>query len=131
MRNTVIAVAVGLSVLTGCSSPSPSGQDSNRSQPTSAPATSEESAAIPDVPEPDAGQKADYLAALAAVDPGLAENAERALSRGESTCLDILEKKTTAQVVKNAQQRFTGGNATINTAQAATVVKAVKVWCKP
>ncbi|MFC3980178.1 DUF732 domain-containing protein [Streptosporangium jomthongense] len=84
---------------------------------------------VPRVPTPDGAERDAYLAALRSVDPGLVEKEDQAVRRGRDTCLDILEKKTTAQVAANAKVRFTGA-VTVSEEQARQIVEAVKAWCR-
>ncbi len=98
------------------------------------PAAKTSEAAKPDgggVPTPDAGQAAAYLEALRGIDPGLVVNEERAIRRGRAICDRIInppggKNMTLAQYTV---AELSGGNATINQAQAYEVIKAVKVWC--
>ncbi|MEV4320983.1 DUF732 domain-containing protein [Microbispora rosea] len=117
----LLLVAVVTKVATG-DEPEPKASTTSSSQQHTEPA-------VPDVPDLKGAQRDAYLAALGAIDPGLVVNEERAVRRGQNTCLDILEGKSTSTVVHNAQVRFTGGDATVSAAQARQVVKAVKAWC--
>lgn len=85
------------------------------------------------IPSPDAGQRADYLATLAGIDPGLVVNEDRAIYRGRNVCDRILHppKGSTWTVTKYTVFELSGGNATIDAAQARQVIRAVKVWCSP
>ncbi|GGS88455.1 DUF732 domain-containing protein [Nonomuraea spiralis] len=126
MRNTLIAAMLGVLALTGCSSTGPAA-----SSPSSdVGATTSQSAPAPDYLT---AQKADYLAALDAIDPGLVVNEERALRRGQRVCDRILRGSDggTMSLEEYTVAELSGGNATINEAQAKQVIKAVKVWCKP
>ncbi|WP_214317267.1 hypothetical protein [Nonomuraea sediminis] len=81
---------------------------------------------------PSEAQERVYLAKLKAIDPGLVVNTERAIRRAENICGRILDgadggKLTLEQYVV---QELSGGNATIDQAQARQVIKAVKVWCR-
>jgi hypothetical protein len=79
---------------------------------------------------PDAGQRADYLATLAGIDPGLVVNEGRAIARGQRVCEQILHKTTKWTITRYTIEELSGGNATINATQARQVIKAVKVWCR-
>src|SRR5690606_10506513 len=82
------------------------------------------------VPTPDAGQAAAYLAALERIDPGLVANAERAIRRGRSICDRIINPRGgTMTLEEYVVAELSGGNATIDEAQARQVIRAVKVWC--
>lgn len=78
-----------------------------------------------------AKDRAAYLAHLAKVDQGLVTNEDRAVRRGQSTCLDIKQGIKGSQLTGRVSQRFTGGNATVGTAEAKQIIAAVKRWlCK-
>jgi hypothetical protein len=122
MRNTVIAAAFGVLALAGCSTSTPA-------EPT---ASSAPVQPVSGVPTPDAGQQADYLAALKEIDPGLVVNEERAIRRGRAICDRIINKSgSAASLVSYTVEELSGGNATIDQAQAKKAIKAVKVWCEP
>lgn len=87
-----------------------------RSAPDGSAATSEERA---------------YLRALAAIDPGLVVNEDRAISRAENTCLDIDSGKTGDVLVNNVIQRLSGGNATIDQRQARDAIELMERWICP
>jgi hypothetical protein len=76
------------------------------------------------VPEPD---RAQYLAALAAVDPRLAKAEERALSRAVNVCNRVYEKKPAAVVRAYAQHEYSSGPR-VSGQQARKIVAAVKKW---
>ena len=67
-----------------------------------------------------------YLSGLEKINPGLVANEDRAIDRATNICLDISQGKDEATVVNNAQQRLSGGNATIDNAQAAQAVELAK-----
>lgn len=121
----VVAVMVGggavLATLNG-------GGNAPAARPTGATAAPDASPAT-GVPTPSAAARTAFLAALAGIDEGLVSNEERAISRGRSTCLDLREDKSAAQVVKNARARFAGGNAEVTNADARQIVAAVRAWC--
>lgn len=71
-------------------------------------------------------KQAAFLTALSAIDPQLTSNKERAMRRAANLCLDIKEGKAPATVAKGAQLRFTGGDVTVNAAQAKQIVAAAK-----
>lgn len=115
----VVLVAVGIALGGGEEKPV-----------VSAPTASRTAAASSGVPEPDAGQRAAYLAALAEIDPGLVANEERAVRRGRAVCERILHPSSGGMTLRQyVVEELSGGNATINQAQAAKVVTAVKAWC--
>lgn len=116
MRYVVAAVMVCLS-LSACS-----GGSAEEADPpvASAPSSPQEQEGL------SAGKRQALLAELRRIDPGLVADEERAVRRAESVCQDVREGKTPAQVAKNAQLRFTGGNATVDAEQAGKIVAAVK-----
>lgn len=76
-----------------------------------------------------AGLSADqraYLVALAAIDPGLVVDEDRAISRAESTCQEIASGKSGDVLVANVVQRLSGGNATVNAEQARQAIELMK-----
>jgi hypothetical protein len=73
-----------------------------------------------------AGDQTAFLAALTAIDKGLATNADRAVTRGRDVCLDLKQGKDAVTVATNARQRFTGGPVTLTAEQAALVVTAAQ-----
>lgn len=91
--------------------------------------------APPRVPAPTAAPNSDaqaaYLARPEQIDPGLVVNTERAIRRAKNICLDIEQGKNEATVVSNAVQRLSGGNATIDKAQAAQVVELARMHICP
>ncbi|MGH3692559.1 MAG: DUF732 domain-containing protein [Pseudonocardiaceae bacterium] len=86
----------------------------------------------PPTAAPNAGAEAVYLAQLERIDLGLVVSTERAIRRAKNICLDIEQGKDEATVVNNAVQRLSGGNATIDKAQAAQVVELARTHiCSP
>lgn len=85
------------------------------------------------VPSPDADQTAAYLDALREIDPGLVANEARAIRRGMRVCERIIAppEGSTMSLERYVVAELSGGNATIDEAQARQVVRAVKVWCRP
>lgn len=129
MRNTLVVAVLGLLFLAGCSSSEPT---SSPSGDVEEPTSQSSVASTSKVPTPDVGQKADYLAALEAIDSGLVANEDRAIRRGRAICDRILRGSDGGMSLdKYTVEELSGGNATINEAQAKQVIKAVKVWCKP
>ncbi|MBZ4324390.1 hypothetical protein [Streptomyces huiliensis] len=96
------------------------------SAPASSAADPAASTAVSGIPRPDAGQTARLVAGLREVHPGLVVKEDRAVSRARSTCADIVQAKEPAVVLKNARLRFSGGNVSLDDAQADRVVKAVE-----
>jgi hypothetical protein len=76
--------------------------------------------------KPTGQQRKEFLFRLAVIAPWLLDE-DLAISAGRATCRDIVQGKTDAEVVKNAQQRFTD----VSSEQAQQIVEAVKAWCKP
>lgn len=88
---------------------------------TVAPAEAESGAATPD--------RDAFVAALAAIDPGLTVNADRAVSRADDICLDIEQGKTDEQIVRNTELRFEGGNVPdLSADQAREIVEAARSY---
>ncbi|MBO3745940.1 hypothetical protein J5X84_07655 [Streptosporangiaceae bacterium NEAU-GS5] len=123
-----LAVAGGLVVLIVVASlaggkPTPSGSSAQQPS-TSTPAITSR------IPSPDTGQRADYLVAAGALNPGLVVNEDRAIRHARSICDRILHPSGgTAGLVRYTVAELSGGDATINTAQARQVIRAVKMWC--
>jgi len=67
-----------------------------------------------------------YLAGLTDIDPGLTVNEDRAISRATNICLDIEQGKAAATIISNTAERLSGGNATIDEAQAAEAVELAR-----
>lgn len=64
---------------------------------------------------------------LAAIDPGLVANEDRALSRAKDTCLDIKQGEITGDKLnERVAERLSGGDAQITPAQAAKVISLAK-----
>jgi hypothetical protein len=68
-----------------------------------------------------------YLNGIAAVDPGLTVNHDRALRRGANICDDIAAGKDEPTILGNARERLSGGNATITDEQAADAVALARL----
>lgn len=83
------------------------------------------------VPSPSKAQQRAYLTALERIDPGLVVNEDRAIRRARSICDRVINGAQGATLEKYVVAELSGGNATINEAQAKQVIKAVKVWCRP
>lgn len=90
--------------------------------------------AVPPLPEPTttapAVTPADpdaYLREIAAIDPGLTVNHDRALRRAENICQEIADGKDDATVIRNARERLSGGNASVDDDQAAAVVEQARI----
>ncbi|MGH3768610.1 MAG: DUF732 domain-containing protein [Pseudonocardiaceae bacterium] len=113
-RGASIGTLAGIILTAGCGSATPA--PSRAPAPTAAPTTDAQTA---------------YLARLEQIDPGLVVNTERAIRRAENICLDIKQGKDEATVVSNTVQRLSGGNATIDKAQAAQVVELAKTHICP
>lgn len=124
MRYQLISImVVAVLGLAGCGSDTedaPAGTPAPvKSQP---PAVATSAAATAEV----AGQQA-YLKGLRAIDPGLAADGERALSRAENICLDLQQGEITGQKLnERVAERLSGGDAQITAAQAAKVVALAK-----
>lgn len=81
--------------------------------------------------EPTKAQREVYLATLADIDPGLTVNTNRVMRRAYRVCDRILRPVGgTKGLIEYTVQELSGGNATIDDAQARQVIKAVKAWCR-
>ncbi|MCI4066290.1 hypothetical protein MRQ36_28555 [Micromonospora sp. R77] len=68
-----------------------------------------------------------YLAGLKKIDKGLVTNEERAIRRAQNICLDVKGGEfNDKQLADRAAERLSGGDATINSTQAAKVVALAK-----
>lgn len=108
-------------LLTACGSGAPAPAATAPAPPaaSSAPAASPDILTADDVP---ADSRAAYLTGLTKIDPGLTVNEDRAIRRATDICVDITQGKDEGTVVSNTVSRLSGGNATINTSQAADAV---------
>ncbi|GGM14179.1 hypothetical protein GCM10012279_35380 [Micromonospora yangpuensis] len=94
------------------------GSSDDQAEPAAAPPADRTSAPAPSASTWSTAQRA-YLDALAEIDPGLVANEERAIRRAETTCGDIeAEGLSETALTKRVVERLSGGNATIDTAQA-------------
>lgn len=81
---------------------------------------------------PDEAGWREYLATLTAIEPGLTVHTARAMRRGVGVCDRILHPADgTMTVEEYTVEALSGGQATIDEEQAAKVIEAVKVWCRP
>ena len=67
-----------------------------------------------------------YLATLGKLDEGLVVNETRAIRRAEETCADIKGGMAGGELAERVVARLSGGNATINRAQAGAAIAAMK-----
>lgn len=67
-----------------------------------------------------------YLDAIEKIDPGLVVKTSRALDRAGYVCDHIEQGDTNKQLVHYTREMLSGGNATIDAAQAKKVIKLVK-----
>jgi hypothetical protein len=104
-----------VSALAGCSS----GPDAAPKTDVPAPAASAAPSSSLDTGTFDA--TAAYLTALGQIDPKLTADRETALNDGQNICLEIQEKKTAAELEKNAAARFS-----VDAAQAKQILAAAK-----
>jgi hypothetical protein len=92
-----------------------------------------ESAAPSASPTPSASPAdgvAGYLTALKAINARLVSDEERAVTRGQNTCLDITQGKPRSTVVNNARQRFSGA-ISVDQNMAARIVDAANAHLCP
>jgi len=83
------------------------------------------------VPTPTAAQQQAYLAALAKIDPGLRVKPTRVIGRARNICQRILQPPSGNLTLEQyTVLELSGGNATIDEAQARQVIKAVRAWCR-
>lgn len=89
--------------------------------------------AAPPLPEPTTAAPAvapadpdAYLREVAAIDPGLTVNRDRALNRADNICSDLAAGKDEATVIRNARERLSGGSASVDDDQAAAVVEQAR-----
>lgn len=77
------------------------------------------------IPTPKGQARADYLAALKAIDPGLVAKKDRAVARGVATCRDVRDKdaETAAQKVLD---RFGGGDVELTIGAAREIVRVTQ-----
>lgn len=83
------------------------------------------------VPTPTAAQQQTYLTALARIDPGLTVNTERVMRRAGRVCERMI-RPPGGNLTLEAYTvlELSGGNATIDEAQARQIIKAVRAWCR-
>ncbi|MFC4118212.1 hypothetical protein [Nonomuraea zeae] len=107
-----------------------------RSPTAGSPAASDLPSILSNAAEPErilAGDRADFLATLSAIDPQLIVDQESTVHYGISTCLDILEGADDGEpglVEKRVRLRFERGGSDVSPSQAMKIVKAVNVWCR-
>lgn len=131
----IIAATIGLLAavtLTGCGSAGEEGAPAEPAPTASAPAPEASPAKTSaTVPAPSPAQEEAYLAAIARIDAGLVANQERAMRRAGRICERIVRPSDgNLTLEKYTVMELSGGNATINEAQARKVIKAVRVWCR-
>lgn len=99
----------------------------------SASATPNRTAEPATVPSPSAAEQRAYLATLKTIDPGLTTSTERVMRRAGRVCERILHGADggSMSLEQYVVAELSGGNATINEAQAKQVIAAVKEWCTP
>lgn len=68
----------------------------------------------------------EFIADLAAINPGLVTNEERAVRRAENICADLEAGKDEGAVVSNTAQRFTGGDVTIDEDEARQIIESAE-----
>lgn len=79
-----------------------------------------------DKADPEPSGRAAYLEALRAIDPGLVADEDRAIRRAEETCADIKAGHAGDELVQRVVARLSGGNATIDAAQAQRAIDAMR-----
>lgn len=124
----IIAALSAAALLTACGS-------GDTATPAAAPATAASAPApapagsMPETVDADevpADARAAYLDGLTEIDPGLTVDEDRAINRATNICLDISQGKDEATVITNTVSRLSGGNATIDEAQAAQAVELAR-----
>ncbi|MDQ3151758.1 MAG: DUF732 domain-containing protein [Actinomycetota bacterium] len=120
----LITVLAATAVLTACGSSEPT--PTTTAPAPAAPSVAPGSPGVLTADEVPADARAPYLAGLTEIDPGLTVNEDRAIRRATNICLDIAQGTDEATVIGNTVQRLSGGNATINEAQAAQVVELAR-----
>lgn len=121
MRYRLIAIISAVALASaGCGS-------SDDPEPPSTPAQKPPAVATSAAATADAAGQDAYLQGLAAIDPGLVANEDRALSRAKDTCLDIKQGEITGDKLnERVAERLSGGDAQITPAQAAKVISLAK-----
>lgn len=108
----IILVTLVLAALAGCGSPAPEVSAPPRDLASTDGLTEEQKA---------------YIAEVGAIDPGLIVHTERAIRRGENTCETLSQEDITEErAVSTTVERMSGGNATIDEAQAREVIAAAE-----
>jgi hypothetical protein len=115
MRTIRVLAAAGVCALAACGGSDPTGAG----QPV-APAAQTTEAVTP--------KQQAYLDELEKIDPGLVVKTSRALDRAGYVCDHIDQGDTNKQLVYYTREMLSGGNATINDAQAKKVIKLVKKY---
>lgn len=128
---TAAVLLAALATLTACS-------NSDDSKPDTAPATSsstpdkaaaESAAAAAGLPpEPTGQDRADLLAALAAVDPALTTDEDDAIDAARNQCMAI--NGGADRLEWTAQQRFSGNGHEVTEAEAKEINAAIGEFCK-
>ncbi|GAB7039716.1 hypothetical protein JCM9533A_50090 [Catenuloplanes niger JCM 9533] len=124
---TVAVAVASLIALGGCGG----GEDGAApAAPETPPVVATSSAAAPEpAVEPSFSEqdRAAYLTALAEIDEGLVANEDRAVRRAEETCADIAAGEITGTALADrVVERLSGGNATIDRAQAEQAIELMK-----
>jgi hypothetical protein len=130
-RTTAAAVLLAaLATLTACSSEDDSKPDAKPAASSSAPDKAAESAAaavgLP--PEPTGQDRADLLAALAAVDPALTADEDDAIDNARNQCMAI--NGGAGRLEWTAQQRFSGNGHEVTEAEAKEINATIGEFCK-
>lgn len=110
-----LALAAALSALTlaGC------GEDNNPI------AAAEDAARDAGAQVQEKAIEAATVAALAAIDPELAKDPQRALAQARAVCVAV-EDKTTSQAVAEARKRFDSSSVNVDDATAKEIVRVLR-----
>lgn len=121
-----VLLVAALLVVTACSS----GTDDSSSKPGggATPSVAASGSKVPDISEgipaePTGAERAALLAALKAVDPALAADADKAVGNARNQCATI---KGGGNAVAGAQSRFGSGDHRITEAQAKAINEVLK-----
>jgi hypothetical protein len=129
MRRTLATAALtatALLALTACSS-SDDANAATSATPTSVTSSIEAAAGLPAAP--DAATRVAILAALKTIDPSLAADEDKAISNARNQCSSITGGS--ANVVSNAQARFSTSNHQVTDAEAQAINTTLKALLCP
>lgn len=138
MRSAVAALVLPVLLLTGCTAAQPTAAPTTVTptvaspSPRSTPVYTKSPAATPGSaqPEPSGINRSEvFLTTLAAIDPGLIANEDRALSRAQDICLDLSQGKDDTTIARNAELRYEGGSVPdLTSDQALAILNAAREY---